>query len=321
MRYSRFSSSAGLIPTSTDSVHGAGHLCLTERFDYRCSIHTATQIYFHCTIIMPRLSSTIAVAIIAFTAIGAVDASSLTTSDERVYSRHFARHHPAPRASNKHDVAIAGLETIGKTAVAGAELQGASTSEPQRRDEVHEIRDAVISKPNESGFIPPPEDVGFHSLHRRHLGKAVKFLEHAGKATEGAAVVGTATEDAKDSNEGRSLVRSDDHESGKSSSSFAYRKDACLSFCVVSLGKRRKSKKAKSTQAKHEEPKPEPKHEEPKHEEPKQEEPKHEEPKPANEGTNKHDVAVAGFQAAGEAAVALAGAQGSSASTPDTSAP
>ncbi|KAJ3886545.1 hypothetical protein GG344DRAFT_69583 [Lentinula edodes] len=251
---------------------------------------------------MPRLSSTIAVAIIAFTAIGAVDASSLTTSDERVYSRHFARHHPAPRASNKHDVAVAGLETIGKTAVAGAELQGASTSEPQRRDEVHEIRDAVISKPNESGFIPPPEDVGFHSLHRRHLGKAVKFLEHAGKATEGAAVVGTATEDAKDSNEGRSLVRSNDHES-------------------VSLGKRRKSKKTKSTQAKHEEPKPEPKHEEPKHEEPKQEEPKHEEPKPANEGTNKHDVAVAGFQAAGEAAVALAGAQGSSASTPDTSAP
>ncbi|KAJ3899662.1 hypothetical protein F5879DRAFT_493270 [Lentinula edodes] len=219
---------------------------------------------------MPRLSSTIAVAIIAFTGICAVDASSLTTSDERVYSRHFARHHPVPRASNKHDVAVAGLETIGKTAVAGAELQGASTSESQRR-----------SNPDESEFMPPPKNVGLRSLHQRHLGKAVKLVEHAAKATEGAAVVGTAAEgaeSAKDSNEGRSL----DHE-------------------YVSLGKRKKPKKAKSK---------------PKHEEPKQKE-----PKPASEGTNKHDVAVAGFQAAGEAAVAVAGAQGSSASTPDTSSP
>ncbi|KAJ3861516.1 hypothetical protein EV359DRAFT_66417 [Lentinula novae-zelandiae] len=209
---------------------------------------------------MPRLSSTIAVAIIAFTAIGAVDASSLTTADERVYSRHFARHHPAPRASNKHDVAVAGLETIGKTAVAGAELQGASTSESQRR-----------SNPDESESMPPP--------------KNVKLLEHAEKATEGAAAVGTAAdgaESAKDSNEGRSL----DHE-------------------YVSLGKRKKPKKAKSK---------------PKHEESKSE-PKQEEPKPANEGTNKHDVAVAGFQAAGEAAAAVAGAQGSSDSTSDTSSP
>ncbi|KAJ3872858.1 hypothetical protein F5051DRAFT_506867 [Lentinula edodes] len=224
---------------------------------------------------MPRLSSTIAVAIIAFTVIGAVDASSLTTSDERVYSRHFSRHHPAPRASNKHDVAVAGLETIGKTAVAGAELQGASTSESQRR-----------SNPDESEFIPPPKNVGSRSLHQRHLGKAVKLLEHAAKASEGAAAVGTAAEGAE-SNEGRSL----DHE-------------------YVSLGKRKKPKKAKSK----------PKHEESKSE-PKQEEAKQEEPKPANEGTNKHDVAVAGFQAAGEAAAAVAGAQGSSASTPDTSSP
>ncbi|KAJ3928721.1 MAG: hypothetical protein NXY57DRAFT_964275 [Lentinula lateritia] len=229
---------------------------------------------------MPRLSSTIAVAIIAFTAIGAVDASSLTTADERVYSRHFARHHPAPRASNKHDVAVAGLETIGKTAVAGAELQGASTSESQRR-----------SNPDESESMPPPKNVGSRSLHQRHhLGKAVKLLEHAEKATEGAAAVGTAAdgaESAKDSNEGRSL----DHE-------------------YVSLGKRKKPKKAKSK----------PKHEKSKSE-PKQEEPKQEEPKPANEGTNKHDVAVAGFQAAGEAAAAVAGAQGSSDSTSDTSSP
>ncbi|GAW07465.1 hypothetical protein LENED_009458 [Lentinula edodes] len=232
---------------------------------------------------MPRLSSTIAVAIIAFTVIGAVDASSLTTSDERVYSRHFSRHHPAPRASNKHDVAVAGLETIGKTAVAGAELQGASTSESQRR-----------SNPDESEFIPPPKNVGSRSLHQRHLGKAVKLLEHAAKASEGAAAVGTAAEgaeSAKDSNEGRSL----DHE-------------------YVSLGKRKKPKKAKS-KPKHEKSKSEPKSE------PKQEEAKQEEPKPANEGTNKHDVAVAGFQAAGEAAAAVAGAQGSSASTPDTSSP
>lgn len=81
-------------------------------------------------------------------------------------------------------------------------------------------------------------------------------------------------------------------------------------FCIVSLGKRKKPKKAKSK----------PKHEKSKSE-PKQEEPKQEEPKPANEGTNKHDVAVAGFQAAGEAAAAVAGAQGSSDSTSDTSSP
>lgn len=85
-------------------------------------------------------------------------------------------------------------------------------------------------------------------------------------------------------------------------------------FCAVSLGKRKKPKKAKS-KPKHEKSKSEPKSE------PKQEEAKQEEPKPANEGTNKHDVAVAGFQAAGEAAAAVAGAQGSSASTPDTSSP
>ncbi|KAJ3804327.1 hypothetical protein F5876DRAFT_83356 [Lentinula aff. lateritia] len=218
---------------------------------------------------MPKLSSTIAIAIIAFTAISAVDASSLTTSDERVYSRHFARHHPTPRAS---DVAVAGLETIGKTAVAGAELQGASTSESQRR-----------SNPDESEFMPPPKNVGLRSL-----GKAVKFIEHAEKATAGAAAVGTAAEgaeSAKDSNEGRSL----DHE-------------------YVSLGRRKKPKKTKS-KPKHDESKSEPKSE------PKQEE----ESKPVSEGTNKHDVAVAGFQAAGQAAEAVAGAQGSSASTSDTS--
>ncbi|KAJ4473753.1 hypothetical protein J3R30DRAFT_3511412, partial [Lentinula aciculospora] len=108
---------------------------------------------------MPRLSSTIAVAVIALAAIGTVDGLSPRTSNDRIYSRHFARHHPAPR-TNKHDVAVSGLETAGNAAVAGLELQGSSSSEPQRRSyEVNEIRTTVSVSPelHEGVVITPPD--------------------------------------------------------------------------------------------------------------------------------------------------------------------
>ncbi|KAJ4000956.1 hypothetical protein F5050DRAFT_1803705 [Lentinula boryana] len=244
---------------------------------------------------MPRLSSTLAVAIIALTAVSTVDALSLSTSNERVYSRHFSRHFPVPRHTNKHDVAVSGLETVGKVAVAGAEMQGASVSEPQRRSDVgNGIRATGASAEFHEGYVipaPPEATVTIKNaqLDSRSFGKeAAKFLDHAGKAAEGADAVGTVAETVS----GRSLLDSRDLDHHDS----------------ISLGKRRRSKKKKGNEPAE-------------HKEEQKEEPKSTEEPKSNEnsgsGTNKHDVAVAGFQAAGDAAAAFAGMQGSGSSTPE----
>ncbi|KAJ3769227.1 hypothetical protein FB446DRAFT_748804 [Lentinula raphanica] len=146
-------------------------------------------------------------------------------SNEHVYSRHFARHYPVPRHTNKHDVAVTGIETAGKVAIAGEEAQA---SNPERRsDIVNNVRTIGDHSEFHEGFvIPPPpganeaikkavdgrslvdvtEAFSGRSLEsdpelvgRNFLTKAASKLlhhgaKHAGDVADGASAVDTASE-------------------------------------------------------------------------------------------------------------------------------
>ncbi|KAJ3711218.1 hypothetical protein C8R42DRAFT_648356 [Lentinula raphanica] len=218
---------------------------------------------------MPRLCSTLAVAVIALAAVSTVDASrywdsytlktkwdvlidrlcSPAMSNEHVYSRHFARHYPVPRHTNKHDVAVTGIETAGKVAIAGEEAQA---SNPERRsDIVNNVRTIGDHSEFHEGFVIPPPPGANEAIKKAvsvdgrslvdvteafsgrslesdpELGKnfltkaASKLLhhgaKHAGDVADGASAVDTASEPVQT----RSLSDSDP-ELGKSSLSFTY---------------------------------------------------------------------------------------------------
>ncbi|KAJ3731742.1 hypothetical protein DFJ43DRAFT_359232 [Lentinula guzmanii] len=86
---------------------------------------------------MPRLSSTLALVLLASTALGAVDASNFTRPHGRVHARHFERSSALAKVVKRPPGVTSGLGVAGKLAGAVAATRGASesASEPQRRSD------------------------------------------------------------------------------------------------------------------------------------------------------------------------------------------
>ncbi|KAJ3995365.1 hypothetical protein F5050DRAFT_1808758 [Lentinula boryana] len=91
---------------------------------------------------MPRLSSTLALVLLASTALGAVDASNFTRPHGRVHARHFERSPALAQVVKRPPGVTSGLGVASKLAGAVATISGASesASEPQRRrdEKAHE---------------------------------------------------------------------------------------------------------------------------------------------------------------------------------------
>ncbi|KAJ3797770.1 hypothetical protein GGU11DRAFT_744909 [Lentinula aff. detonsa] len=112
---------------------------------------------------MPRLSSTLALVLLASTALGAVDASNFTRPHGRVHARHFERSSALAKVVKRPPGVTSGLGVASKLAGAVAATRGASesASEPQRRsdEKAHESVPFKFNKGREGQVDPerPPQ--------------------------------------------------------------------------------------------------------------------------------------------------------------------